>query len=602
MSVNESKLTASNFFCYYLFSPCDNKELKDESTKATIAAIAVWLFSLCIIPIICGLLFYNRSFKIIESDPKVSNVADPILNPGKAKVEEVEEPEDLDLLHTPFEEDDETQPPLPHIHKVKVKEDSALERGISIKLLDKMTPEKTRELAKLIDEGTNSLSESLKRARYIEDEYSSVLFDRDMLNIPIAEWIDQDGVGSKHKAIINAPERAALKDFIDQQLKAWDEAVQLKERIKRKKVPPKWTVNQLLVGWEQSHLRYSLMMNEEIAKLKVSDMTDIHAAIVAKAIGLRFVQISRRSNEGKKEKLVLNKETIPQLPATDLCRLDAAQFNQYSKELPPIALYLMPRKEIKKLDIKKLTTEQQFFLIMQEKLVERLTSEQVKECFEIAPAQITRKALLSSLTEQQILNFDYSLLDQTSFEILFKVGEPHLSEGDKAIPKLSKKQIDQLKDFFKKHHWKQLTDAQALELDFSKFSKIEKAKEVFEFVYEPFKSYGMQAYFKGTAKRRFEKQSIDKIMQLTKYFGDGHWFDLIHLHEKVQKFDFSKLGTSQDAKDFLNTLWTHDSKYRTKNFFNNLTKAQSDTIMPLMPADAQKYLTEHHRVLYSYRI
>jgi hypothetical protein len=241
---------------------------------------------------------------------------------------------------------------------------------------------------------------------------------------------------------------------------------------------------------------------------------------------------------------------------------------------------------------------------MEEKLVQRLTTEQVKACFEIAPSPVTRKALLSRLTEKQILDFDYSLLNQDYFDILFKPGlgfvgiSEHLSEGDKVIPKLSKKQIEQLKGFFKEHHWKKLTDEQALEIDWDKFSTIEKAKEIFKWVYEPFKSYGMSlAHTEGTAKCRFEKQSIEKIMQLSKYFSDDHWFDLCHLNkEAIQKFTFAHLANTNETKEFFTALWKHGSKFYGRasgmNFFNHLTKAQSAMVMPLMPPEGQTYLRE----------
>lgn len=599
MAINQTELNVTNFFRYYLFHT-DAKELtSDEKCRAKVWAVFTWLLTLCVIPIICRIAFYDRSFQIKKSDPKVSTVANPILNPSKVKTEEVEEKEDYEVLYGTFEEEDETLPSLPQILKLDVKKDTPLEKGLPAPCFDEgMKPDAVRMLAKMISDGENSdsnfLAKNLYATRYDEDDYSNLHKDRKILDIPIAHWIDQEGIGKESKAIINDPARAAIKEFIEQQLKVWDDASQLKDRIKRKKAPPEWTVKQLLVGWEKSLLKYSLMMNEELAQLKVSDMSKINESLFVKAASLRLMQISRRKYDEKSPKLILNKEMLPKVLLIDLYRMDACQFNQFATDLPPISLLLLPRKEIKRIDIQKITSEQLAFLATKRNLVEKLTVAQVKECLLKTDSEEIRKNLLSNLNEKQILDFDYKFLDQKMFDIMFQPGMGyidlstiHYSVGDKAIPKMSMDQIYQLEKFFSKKHWERLSDKQATELD---FSKIEKKKEVFEIVFEAGRSVIIGVYINGNARERFVLLSIEKIMQLSQYFTSSHWTDFCFVGvDERKKFDFSKIGQAEEAKKFVNAIWSH-----RKEFFRDLTKAEYKILKPLLSSEAQKWIEDFY--------
>lgn len=73
-------LKVDNFFHYYMFN-LNAKELSSgERLKATIAAVAIGVFSFGLIPLICRISFYDKSFKIKTADEegKTSKVAEKL--------------------------------------------------------------------------------------------------------------------------------------------------------------------------------------------------------------------------------------------------------------------------------------------------------------------------------------------------------------------------------------------------------------------------------------------------------------------------------------------------------------------------------------------
>lgn len=586
MIINQTELTSTNFFRYYLFHT-DAKELtSQEKCRAKVWAVFAFVLSFFIIPIICRIALYDVSFQIKKSHPKVTKVADPILNPTKEnpKIEIDEDKEDYDVMHTSFEEEIESQPSLPPVLKFVPEKETPLEAGVRAECFDfGMKTVDVRKITSMITSPASTpIDQAWKSLRLNEDSFSDMTKDKKILDIPIAHWIDQEGIGKESKAIINNPVRSAMKKLIDAQLNEWDKELQIKERIKRKKESPTWTVKQLLVCWEYSSLKYSLMTNEELSQLKVKDMSAIDETLFVKANGLRLTQLSRKNQNEKNSQVNLTTELL----LTDFYRIKADQFHQFIDdqcvdELPAMTLLLLPRKEIKFLDMKKMSNYHLTFLTSKKELVQRLTATQVKECFLKTDSKIIREKLVSNLNEKQILDFDDTLLDQKLFDIMFEKGPSYVtpSAGDKALSQMPLDQIYKLQKFFAKKHWAKLTDKQVQELD---FSKIEKKKEVFESLFDTTPSV-------GNVHVRFPQQPIERIMALSQYFSTDHWFYFCRINEIDKlKYDFSKIAKAKEAKKFFSDIWSKGNG--GKEFLINLTKAQKKIVKPLLPQDAQNWV------------
>lgn len=85
-------LKVTNYFHYYMFHLNADELTAGEKLKATVATIALGVFTLGIVPLICRLAFYDKSFKILKQSgtdaDKTSKLGGKILPAGKGSSHE----------------------------------------------------------------------------------------------------------------------------------------------------------------------------------------------------------------------------------------------------------------------------------------------------------------------------------------------------------------------------------------------------------------------------------------------------------------------------------------------------------------------------------
>lgn len=105
------ELKVGNFFHYYMFNLNAPELSKGDKIKATLAAVALGVFSLGIVPLICRLTMYDKNIGLINKDDqsKVSKTAEKVNSKTAEKVKakktyDLSKPDSIDLKKLSLDE------------------------------------------------------------------------------------------------------------------------------------------------------------------------------------------------------------------------------------------------------------------------------------------------------------------------------------------------------------------------------------------------------------------------------------------------------------------------------------------------------------------
>ncbi len=105
-------------------------------------------------------------------------------------------------------------------------------------------------------------------------------------------------LSKNEKAWDKDPEKEVIP-AIKERLKALEETIQLKERLKRlSSISNKFQIRHLFDSWKTSLLKFGLMMDEELLQLKISDIKEVEdLTTLLNFIGQRLVDLSKKEKK-----------------------------------------------------------------------------------------------------------------------------------------------------------------------------------------------------------------------------------------------------------------------------------------------------------------
>lgn len=214
----------------------------------------------------------------------------------------------------------------------------------------------------------------------------------------------------------------ATTALIRERLKQWDTAIQLEKRLNHLR-PPFLKIKHILPAWNESILKYALLMDEELSSLKLGDVWNQNPTDLEDALGARVRALSK---DTKEEIPKPSREAIRELLFKDIAKLKAETINELYKDLPPIAFSLISLSEIPKLDMKLPSKEQTQALFESEERVSKLTILQLHDCLEkVEPAS------LYSLSNEQCMRIDLSKTSEQQYQVIL----PRLRGRQRSAPK-----------------------------------------------------------------------------------------------------------------------------------------------------------------------
>lgn len=360
-----------------------------------------------------------------------------------------------------------------------------------------------------------AIRRSVKEGATMENllqEFSGVL-DTELLNIRLHSWITGNFLNPFEKNLINRPENQEKVTVIQKRIHLLNQTVQLNERLKRIKFSFGICIRDILAAWPNSLLKFDLMMDEELVKLKLTDSMAGVAKHMAQTIGPRIVDLAKGDNETFEP---LINDDINELRLTHIPQFRAADFNKRSPffKIAPFAYCLISPSELPDLDVSCLDRVQLNVIFSNNELVQKLTAQQLEDCI-----PKVNNDLLSFLSEEQVLSLNFAG-NKNIFECIFNELSPRTAV---LLPKFSIDRIYKISQHFSAHHWKALSDKQIQDFDFAKLDQ-----NIFNAIFE--------AYSQRT-KTLLQSLSLDKIYQICKYFSEQHWRDLSDT--QIQNLDFS---------------------------------------------------------------
>lgn len=325
-----------------------------------------------------------------------------------------------------------------------------------------------------------------------------------------------------------------MKKILEDRCEKLVNEVQVLQRIKKVNLD-NFNIVDLIPAWKSSRLSIALMLDEEFAQLKISNV---------KALSPPQIKEIR-----KRVSAILYKSTIlpgispwKELFVLDIHKLTGQQINEHAFEIPPTAFIFISPSEIKNLDISKLSPEQLDYLFACPNLIEKLDQKQVNLCLN----KIGNKQLLSYLTVEQFKKIDFKLTDKETFQAL--IG-PTYALTEMKIQTLSVDQILELKSFFRNFYWENLSDLQFQNIDFAKLFKNDDLKGSFKI----FKLLLGPPYC-SKAQPRISTMPLEKIYQLKDFFNQekGYWSLLSMNH--ISKIDFAKVFNFKNLDEDIQIL------------------------------------------------
>lgn len=422
----------------------------------------------------------EKVFEVI-TDEKLLTMKPLLLN--RPELEHALEPEQAKLIYAP-----PPPPPLPHLLNVKIEAPHPLAKELSV-------------------------DDFLKRIMAVMkvDEGKALVLSPmgDLLQITLDVWIKRptDTYYKKDIEAMDHPLKTPQVELINQRIEALDQAIQLKERIKRLKGVYIY-IKDLLPAWSKVTYKLKLIMDDELSELKVTDVASLGHDAVWNAVGKRITPLSTVKPLFAAP-ATFNKESIGNLLLVDLPKLTAEQIHQAPQEFPPYIGALIDVKELQKIDTAKLSKEQLHFLFSikyydksynDHYYSEQLTPAQILAC---APL-IEDKTLLRHTTKDQRRDLDASKLTQELFAAIYS---PYHSDTREIIKGWGKKMQGCIHCFGETNeYWTALDDEQILDLDYTLIPE-----SMFRYVFNPYKS---------SIKKLFEKTPDAKLLSVKHLIDD----------------------------------------------------------------------------------
>ena len=171
--------------------------------------------------------------------------------------------------------------------------------------------------------------------------------DSDLLNIPLFFWLNPEQkhllARDDHKTL-NDPRRTYRIALINDRIKALNAAVQLEERFQRLG-SPFIMIRDLLPAWPQSPLRVILMLDDELAQLKVSSIKQMDPVLLWDKLHTRIHALADKKTEFNLP-APLTEENIDTILLIDLPKFNAQQINAGPLHFTPLTFLLLPHFEL----------------------------------------------------------------------------------------------------------------------------------------------------------------------------------------------------------------------------------------------------------------
>lgn len=563
-------LNITNFLCYYQFNPFAEEIKKEKSCCPLIVKVAlVWVLTAFIVPLVCRIAFYNISHRIkVSSDNPTTNivnsVAQTVLNPKEkdAPAIDQEQPATSNLnqpaitttepakkIIKPVGEDESVKVPpcQTHIHLLNV---------FSGPLIYGLDPKTF-----LTETGGIQYDKILERKEdpknHLDDK---TIFNQTLLNIPLSYWINpperfEDQNLNYHFEMNKLSKEK--KELINKQIEAWDERINLKDRLRRLRNPETVTLKNLIPEWGKSTLQYSLMLKEEICSLTLIHVHN-HYELSIEFVNVVLPKILKFSKE-RTEPLT----EFADLALVDVPRVTKELIAEHQIRFSAIfACFLLPPDLIIAEDFNALNTSPSSlaFLFQNKDFVQKLSLHHIKTWFPMIASNAERAIKAShNLSADQIAAIDFSLINQKLFFAILKNRENEI------IPKLPLNVIHQYCHAFEKIHWTSLSDTHAKAFDFKKISQDDpKNKAVKKKDEAEIKLIFEYIFGDEDKSKRIGEMSLDRIYALAPYF-DKYWSLLTDAQALQLDFNHKMIKKEMQKEIFTHLFHGDEKSARVRN-------------------------------------
>lgn len=245
---------------------------------------------------------------------------------------------------------------------------------------------------------------------------------KELLDISFFTWINpysSSATWDKQLALLNDPLNKPHIALVNTRIQALDTEIQLRARVEKfgyRMI----TISELLAPWSASSYKLKLISDEELSQLTVAHIAQLgHDEIVRKALEQRIVTISKtRSNRS------LTTVNVEDILLVDLPHLKAEHIHNSAQAFPPLTFVLIDVVELKKIETERLSTAQLHYIFNATYVSEfslhyyvgLLKQSQIQACLHL----IQDGNLLVNLSDDQILNLDYSKVTQRIFDFFFR--------------------------------------------------------------------------------------------------------------------------------------------------------------------------------------
>lgn len=631
-------LTVDKFFGYYIIHPGSEELSGDDRCRAVIASLALLCFA-GLVHLVCWFVLYDHKFRLLappnsklvatiaqktlqstSTTPVETSASKPVtvpavvappppakrsvppLDPPKPSVPTPPPPTPVKSLnskratpakskpkltsqptvtHHPFQsvhfpvdtpKSSATLTPLPPIHNIR-KIPPLLSKRATMSAL--LKPALNADLV---------ASDQVLNGGSVEPSIDDAeMVDTDLLSIPLSIWINADvEPTSPHRRHMTDPSRTPCQTLINERIGAFEKAIQLSERLKRLHNPLSLKVSDLLASWHNSSLRYALMMDDELAHLKVSEFPIMEFDTFTKTLAPRILQLSQQKGDAV-DRQQFTQETRKNYLLIDLPKVTAREINQFAdkSDVPYYLLLLISLTELRQVDLSLFSDTQIAFLFASKKHVEALTAEQIHACL---PKILFNQ--IENLSDRQALELDFSKISANQIsQLLFYAFDTDIEENNtcgaaRLVPQLSAEQIEQLGSYFNQSHWFYLSEEQFAEFQFSTLPLNETIV------------HGILDTSRGKESKaaKFIPQfDMDAIYALCKWFRDSHWQFLSI--SQVKEFDIRKINENQST--VVSTLFDTqgDTYSRAALLIPFLSPQQLYDLSPFFTEEQWRYVT-----------
>ncbi|MEZ5315611.1 MAG: hypothetical protein R3E91_05340 [Chlamydiales bacterium] len=345
--------------------------------------------------------------------------------------------------------------------------------------------------------------------------------------------------------------------------------------------------------------------DDELKKIVASSLLWLNNEKVWNIIGQRLKTI-----ENNKQLVGLDNTLL-----VDLKYLTANDINTNPKKFPPITFLLIDINELKKIQIQKLD-DQQLQLIFSatdqsntDYFIQRLTHDQITQCINKTKyTSSLKKLLFMNLSEEQVLNLDFSKIDKDIFNLIFSLDESQRFNANVLLPKFKVDKIYDLIPYFSKEHFEHISDEQVKNMDFSHLRKIrnkqdysaladnkEKMKAIVNILFSTENGQNSKA------AKRIPTLSTENIDALMPYSSIEQW-KYIH-DDQIDKIDLSKwmrsllitvLKDEQEIREMVNILFSTENGQNSKaaKWMPKISNAIIENLIPYFSNEHFEYISD----------